>query len=649
MIDKKINSYDAISFDVFDTLITRNVLNPTDIFYYVGMQYVKHTTETLWPERFKAVRTQAELMAMAEVKDKEVTLDQIYQYLRKLLNIDTATAEKLKEFEIEAEYQLTKVCKTGREIYDAAVKLGKKIFYVSDMYLPKYVVINLLKRNGYDTENYELILSSDYNKTKKGNGELFEVLKSRIGGGNVLHIGDNPHADGQNAKLKGIDYILIPNVNEQFKNNPKCQLLGKFLYSNTLAASMMASLFAWKSTNDSISDGSGYGLGYFCLGPYLAGIVDWLDRSFKEQEISKVWFLARDGYLLQKVYPILAINSVIPNDYILTSRRALSVPLLNGNVNNSLILSLNFNGSISNLIKDKLGLELTEKVVKSIEDNDISQDKVVNTNNQSDFFLISKVINVLREEIQKKSGDELYSLRQYFRAKIGGDGKLNNEKIAIVDHGCRGTLLTYLKRIFPNLDFVGFNVLIDSQSNYCYQLPLDFKINAFIHEEESSFESYSLFRHLHIMELLFSSPSASLEKFEIINGKCLPVFVGNRTKAEVELFREIERGVIDFAKDFSSARNKLDDREFFSMQKDLSFYPIVKYLCDPTHADVNLWKDVGFEDKFGGYCWDSIISKHTWPEAYSLVKPVFSSKKKIKISEKVRKFFKNLKSRTFEL
>ena len=33
--------FDLISFDIFDTLIGRDVVNPTDIFYMTGFDYFK--------------------------------------------------------------------------------------------------------------------------------------------------------------------------------------------------------------------------------------------------------------------------------------------------------------------------------------------------------------------------------------------------------------------------------------------------------------------------------------------------------------------------------------------------------------------------------------------------------------------------------
>jgi len=66
--------------------------------------------------------------------------------------------------------------------------------------------------------------------------------------------------------------------------------------------------------------------GYETGGPVLFGYINWLHEQFKRDGIEKIFFLARDGQLMQKVYQ--QIYNDIPCEYMYASRRALIVPTL---------------------------------------------------------------------------------------------------------------------------------------------------------------------------------------------------------------------------------------------------------------------------------------------------------------------------------
>lgn len=68
-----------------------------------------------------------------------------------------------------------------------------------------------------------------------------------------------------------------------------------------------------------------YNIGYETLGPLLYGYNKWLNSKIKENEIKKIFFLARDGKIIQKSYKIMYKEEF---KYIYASRRALSVPMI---------------------------------------------------------------------------------------------------------------------------------------------------------------------------------------------------------------------------------------------------------------------------------------------------------------------------------
>ena len=106
---KKINKYEYVSFDMFDTLIKRNVNNPSDIFELVQIEYNKRYNKDI--NNYKAIRINAELKAKTLDENREPNIDDIYKCLDINKEYDI---EKLKELEIDLEY---KFCQKNFDFY----------------------------------------------------------------------------------------------------------------------------------------------------------------------------------------------------------------------------------------------------------------------------------------------------------------------------------------------------------------------------------------------------------------------------------------------------------------------------------------------------------------------------------------------------
>ena len=183
---KKVEKYDAVSFDIFDTLLKRDVYKPADVFRLVQSEYQKRYTK---PVSFKTPRIEAEYITRKKSRYAEVTLDEIYDEL------DCEDKETLKLLETEIESKVLHCNYDIKPVYDFCIAQGKDVYIISDMYLPKAFLEEILKREGY--EGYrDLILSADYRKTKRS-GELYKVLLEAHGLNNkdLIHIGDSRYAD----------------------------------------------------------------------------------------------------------------------------------------------------------------------------------------------------------------------------------------------------------------------------------------------------------------------------------------------------------------------------------------------------------------------------------------------------------------------
>ena len=123
------NTFHSVnSFDIFDTIIARDVEYPQDIFTIIENQYpLPH---------FRQFRMDAESLA-------DGTYDGIYRQLQRLLNMSDTETKALKQYEFATELNHTYLI---RETYER-VKDGDIL--VTDMYLPYDHIHQLLSNAGF--------------------------------------------------------------------------------------------------------------------------------------------------------------------------------------------------------------------------------------------------------------------------------------------------------------------------------------------------------------------------------------------------------------------------------------------------------------------------------------------------------------------
>lgn len=207
MNEKVIGKYKAVSFDIFDTLIERNVDIPEDIFKKVGERVLGKENA----ESFCVQRKSSEMEARRMQDSGEVSLDQIYAKLGSFYNEQTINL--LKKTEIKTEIESCYKKKFTQELYNICLKLNKDIYLISDMYLPYEVIGEILKSCGIYGYK-KLYISNVYGKNKI-TGELFGIVlrENNLKANEIMHIGDSIRADFIGAYKAGIKSHLIKRKN----------------------------------------------------------------------------------------------------------------------------------------------------------------------------------------------------------------------------------------------------------------------------------------------------------------------------------------------------------------------------------------------------------------------------------------------------
>lgn len=194
---KYIDNYDTISFDIFDTLIGRDVETPACIFELAASTIFDETKA----KEFRRIRYRAEESARAKRIDREINLLEIYE---ELVPHYKNLTDRLLRAEIDCEISHCFRIDEYANLLNELVKKKKKVFLISDMYLPQSVIMKMLDK--CRISGYERIYVSGKERCNKVSGQLFEkvITDNHIERKKMLHIGDSFRADVQGAHKAGI-------------------------------------------------------------------------------------------------------------------------------------------------------------------------------------------------------------------------------------------------------------------------------------------------------------------------------------------------------------------------------------------------------------------------------------------------------------
>lgn len=610
-----INNSKVISFDVFDTLITRNLIEPKDIFFYVGLKASKDLKLRLHPEKFVALRLQAEKDARNLSSRADITINEIYKNLSEKLIIDYETSLKIKQIELDAELKFITNRPEIKELYEYARSKNKQIFLVSDMYLSRNFILKLLRKAGYSEIKLDQILvSSEFGKLKF-DGKLFEELINIAGTKDILHIGDTFKVDTKGARSVGLKGYYCENAHSEFIKIPEIsKLFGRYLRApekkmglslslGIFANSLLRNIHPSKIYNrESLFDGKAYNIGFMGLGIFLVSFCLWLKEYSERNNIRNLYFLARDGYILKRVFDSLfdPKDVSISSRYLISSRRMYSIPSIFNKKDLNVIFNNSYTGKIDKFICNRLGLASNlEKCLIKLQDLKLidSSDDVVTTNGDG-LIKLRMIVGALEDEILKEASTEREALCKYFNATIDKE-----HKGALVDLGYNGSIAAYFNKI-TGCNFESINVLADSSSLERTGIPADLMITGWANDQIPFVDyNFNLRNIIPLFESLFSCKQNQAEK-AIINSKNQYEIVyindlESQSEKRLQFIEEVERGCLDFSEQFA---NFIPGEEiFFNLDCITSSKILARHFAQPLLFDLSIWDGIYFENNFAGW------------------------------------------------
>ena len=353
------SSQQYISFDVFDTLIKRPFYEPFDLLLLLDASFSKLSSSNV---SFSKMRREAEELARkkysAELGVEDISLDEIYDFLTEHFQIKRSLAEQMKSLECSLERRYCQRRLAGAELFELAKALGKKVILITNMYLDRKILEEILEECGIS--GYESLFISCQERCLKYNGRLFirAISKLGISAKDIMHIGDSWISDIEGSKRVHMDAVFFPKAIEVFENKIQgcqtnhCADIGRescgehIDYQKTkesLAFRCMQAMAAnfyfdnpyrtFHSESDFNADP--YFIGFYLLGMHLTGLTRWLDLQLKDSQKENILFLARDGYLPMKAYALFQIyfKEKTKAFYVPASRKALMPIMLKEPVN----------------------------------------------------------------------------------------------------------------------------------------------------------------------------------------------------------------------------------------------------------------------------------------------------------------------------
>lgn len=495
---------DVVSVDLFDTLIMRRTLFPADVYEIVDLRLRE---KGILLENFPQRRLEAEKELC---KSTVPTLLEIYQYLLRKYAVTGVQAETLAETEWEADCGLAVPREELCGLLRAVCRSGKPVYIVSDTFYTKAQLAAMLERCGFT--GYRDILTSCEYRTGKTQG-LFRKLRERIPGKTCLHIGDSADADLDSAERNGLTACRLYSGLELFEKAgylglwEKIDSLSGRIQAGMLTAKLFNSPFQFEEPGRRLHVDTAYDVGYLFFGPVISGFVIWLRREIHRRGLKNIWFGARDGYLIKKLYEQIdpSTNSI----YLLTSRSAAIRAGMEREEDLRYVEELRFSGSLREQLWERFGIRAEGGGERLLD---------------------------YRDEIFRAAAVNRRNYQKYLDALELAEGD-----IAFFDFVARGTVQAYMQRLTPRR-LRGF-YFWQHDTRFIREMGLD--VQTFYGPEEDLIERSYL-----ALEPVLMSPQPSAVGFDEEGGA---VFAREtRTEENLRSVQSVQDGISDYFQTYRS-------------------------------------------------------------------------------------------------
>lgn len=311
----------VLSLDIFDTLVWRTVPEPVDAFILLGQRL--RTLECLpahvSPEMFGRLRAKAESRARANVARQtgspELSLEIVYEEMHSLLS-GRLTVDEMCAVEVDLERDIAHadldVVHLARLAQDVC---GARVILVSDTYYSERQLRRMLDQEPFDGLEFSRIFASSEHKVGKASG-LYQVVLDELGVAptEVLHVGDHPESDVASAAKKGMHTVHFPKMSEELSTvlqregvvpatgaKERSAVIDADVGDMGLTALRSKATFRSEAGRFPAELSTYSKFGASVLGPPFTGFAEWVHRRAREEGVSTVFCVMREGEFLSRL------------------------------------------------------------------------------------------------------------------------------------------------------------------------------------------------------------------------------------------------------------------------------------------------------------------------------------------------------------
>ncbi|MFC2254941.1 hypothetical protein ACETRX_35575 [Labrys portucalensis] len=611
--------YKVISFDVFDTLLRRNIMQPEHLFWLMQSEIEQWPGCAPWGHRFVDARRLSSHLAIRQAHlsgREDCGINEIYDVLSTMLPKLRAIRHQVLELELSLESQFLHQYPLGKILFDAAKRYKKKIILTSDMYLPKVFISEILSREGY--QGYDLLLVSGDIGATKGGKTLFDWLPLRmnVDRSEILHVGDNETVDYHTPTRRGIKSLLIPKSIELSGDSAAHSAIGRHASLTSVAAAHYLHRQADAKLNGPACSSNNHldFISYAMLGPLLVGLSYWMASKLRDDSLDRILFLARDGEVVSKAFAILYPELSDKVHYTFASRRMLVYATGQVSANEMLRHYGHMDRS------DVSAHALIDAVDGSTVNLGRIREEFSPSQKLGDPGVKERLCSLLDRAMERQfhtNQENLERIRSYYDDCIAG-----SKRIGLFDIGWRGNLQRSIMTLMQNrnIDFIGlyFGYIFDDQV-YKSVLPADtfaFSINF----PDEIFND--IIPCLWLLEILFAGSHPSVVDVRKEGDQWLPVYekVGPATQASTASAERTQRGALSFVQDY---RQTYPDGKFANrLMLVNSVRELIQY---PSRGDAGAFLDLSWIANIGAIMADKMIDRPTGPSRRAYKKALKNS------------------------
>lgn len=331
-------------------------------------------------------------------------------------------------------------------------------------------------------------------------------------------------------------------------------------------------------------------IGYEIFGSFLVGFCKWLNENISRNEIEKIYFLARDGFIIKKAYEIL--YSDVKTNYLYVSRKSLALPSMKkdesiNEIINALILPPMF--TIKEFLKT-LDIEFNDNK-DILRECQIDEKDIFYRNNYKEDKKIKLLVEKLVIQIKEKINEQYNIFIKYLEEQ-----KFNG-KVAIVDIGWHNSIQKYFREIINCYDketeIHGFYVGIYKDAK---KFEGKDEAKGFLYEYDvNSDDKYKTFAFVSLFESMFLAHEGTTIRYALDDEKVYPITAEYEYKncdEMLSVIAEFQDGAIQFINDYKMSE-ELND---IKLSYDVCSANLVKFGLNPKKEDIRIFGSLSFEN-----------------------------------------------------